>query len=257
MPPSQPKLLNTPQRLSRLFFLLQLTVFTGSIKDLNPPRYVMATVHIVLFFAAFAAVSFVVSMFYEMEWRRWLGFISACCAISAFGLWITMIAGPIVIIGWGLALCAPMFFIEWLYRRYKSRNGGTNAELALCERLSINPMMIRFGYVSDIDGSWYKLLKDGSSTTLSVEMLNDDELWFYHIKEKELLKKWEEDFYNDETNSHPYPEDFIAYTASRDEIRKRHSFHLNELIELYSHLDDVLDDEEGEKLMRKLENNEL
>lgn len=194
----------------------------------------MATVHIVLLFTAFAAVSFVVSMFHEMEWRRWLGFVSICCAISAFGAWITIIAEPIAIIGWLLALCAPMFFIEWLYKRYKARNGGNRAELALCERLSINPMMIRFGYISDIDGSWYKVSKDGSSTTLPVEMLNDDELWFYHIKEQELLERWEKAFYNDETESHPYPEDFIAYTMSRDEIRSRKTFRLNELTELYA-----------------------
>ena len=235
MPPSQLKLLNTPLELERLFFLLQLTVFTGSIKDLNPPRYVMATVHIVLFFAAFAAVSFVVSMFYEMEWRRWLGFVSACCGISAFGAWITMIAEPIAIIGWLLALCAPMFFIEWLYKRYKARNGGTNAELALCERLGINPMMIRFGYVSDIDGSWYKVHKDGStSPTLSPAMFNDDELWYYHIRETEMLEEWEKSYMNNETDSHPYPEDFIANSELKEEIRKRHSFRLNELIELHA-----------------------
>jgi hypothetical protein len=196
----------------------------------------MATVHIVLFFAAFAAVSFVVSMFYEMEWRRWLGFISACCGISAFGAWITMIAEPIAIIGWLLALCAPMFFIEWLYKRYKARNGGNRAELALCERLSINPMMIRFGYISDIDGSWYNLRKDGTkSPTLSRAMFNDDELWFYHIKETELLERWEKAYMDNETDSHPYPEDSIANSMLVDEISERHSFRLNELIELYAH----------------------
>ena len=217
----------------------------------------MATVHIVLFFAALAAVSFVVSMFFEMEWRRWLGFTLGCLGISAFGAWITIIAEPIAIIGWLLALCAPLFFVEWLYKRYKARNDGNRLDLALCERLSINPMTIRFGYSSDIDGSWFKVTKEGSSSTLSAAMLNDDELWFYHIKEKELLKRWEKDFYSDETESHPYPEDFIAYIASRDEIRSRKTFRLNELIELYAHLDDVLDDEEGDKLVRKLQNNEL
>ena len=109
-----------PKTFKTLFFAITL-VFTGSIKDFNPPSYVMATVHIVLLFAAFAAVSFVVSMFFEMEWRRWLSFVLACLGISAFGAWITIIAEPIAIIGWLLMLCAPMFFIEWLYKRYKAR----------------------------------------------------------------------------------------------------------------------------------------
>jgi len=89
--------------------------------------------------------------------------------------------------------------------------------------------MIRFGYTSDIDGTWYK--KD---STIEVAMLNDDELWFYHIKEQLLLEKWEEAFNNDESNDCPYPEDYTALYASEDEIRKRRTPRLNELIELYS-----------------------
>ena len=93
MPPSQPKLLNTPLELERLFFLLQLTVFTGSIKDLNPPRY-------------------------SMSKRRKISFVVTSVALSLFGSWIIMIAEPIAFIGWCLALCAPMFFVEWLWKRH-------------------------------------------------------------------------------------------------------------------------------------------
>jgi len=194
----------------------------------------MVTVQIVLVLAAFAAVSFVILMFNEMEWRRWLGFVLFCLGVSAFGLWITYIAEPIAILGWLLAFCAPMFFGEWVYKQYKARNGGSKKDIALCQRLGVNPMMIRFGYTGDIDGTWYKMNKRASSTTLRVEMLNDDELWFYHIKEQEMLKMWEQDFNDDENNSHPYPEDYTALHDSTCEIKRRNSFRLHELIELYS-----------------------
>lgn len=122
-----------------------------------------------------------------------------------------------------------MFLGEWVYKRYLKRNGGSRKDIALCQRLGVSPKMIRFGYVSDIDGTWYK-----ESSTIPVEMLNDDELWFYHIKESLLLNKWEEDFNADETNDCPYPEDFTALHVSTDEIRKRRTPRLNMLIELYS-----------------------
>ena len=189
----------------------------------------MVTVQIVLVFAAFAVLAFIHVMYHEMEWRSWLAFVLFCIGVSAFGLFITIIAEPIAIIGWCLCLCAPMFLGEWVYKRYKARNGGSRKDIALCQRLGVSPKMIRFGYVSDIDGTWYK-----KASTIQVEMLNDDELWFYHIKESLLLKKWEEAFNADETSDCPYPEDFTALHVSTDEIRKRQSFRLNELIELYS-----------------------
>ena len=51
-----------------------------------------------------------------MSKRRKFWFVVTTVAVSLFGTWIIMIAEPIAFIGWCLALCAPMFALEWIVK---------------------------------------------------------------------------------------------------------------------------------------------
>jgi len=57
-----------------------------------------------------------------MSTRRKFWFVVTSITTSLFGGWIIMVAEPIEFFGWCLALCAPMFFVEWLWKRHLKKS---------------------------------------------------------------------------------------------------------------------------------------
>ena len=75
-----------------------------------------------------------------MSKRRKFWFVVTCITTSLLGGWIIMVAEPIKFFGWCLALCAPMFALEWIVKNVhiKKAVSGFICALYLCEQLERN-----------------------------------------------------------------------------------------------------------------------